>query len=155
MLLETSEWITKNCKFAAWDSYNESGQNRFWGIHQVRELVDEVRKRSRASNPSLAKALSQRIRQYFSRLYKDELQFYRNESGVDVRTPLDLKKAKDKIRESFVSSVETETADVGGCRREPLWPKLPMYALPESPDTSPGVIEKYLDFHFPRKSKPK
>jgi len=146
MLPLTSSWLADNCKFAAWDEYNETGQNRFWAIHQLRDFVDEMRKRSRASNAALAEVVSKHLRAHFVKQHKEAIEFYERESGMSINTPVDLKKAKEQIQSRM--SME---ADPMAASQEPVWPKLPRYALPMSPDTSPRIVEQYFDYHFKHK----
>ena len=141
----TTRWLSEKFRLASWDEYNETGQNRFWAIHQLRDFVDEMRKRSRASNASLAKVVSEHLRKHFSKQYGEAIALYERESGLQVQTPADLKKAKAKIMEKMVSD------DPMVAPQDPQWPKLPRYALPLSPDTSPAIVEQYFDYHFKHK----
>ena len=106
-----------------------------------------MRKRSRASNANLSVVVSRHLRSHFVKQYKEAIDFYERESGLSIKTPSDLKKAKGKIQ----SRMQME-ADPIEASQEPIWPKLPRYALPLSPVTSPKVVEQYFNYHFKHKT---
>jgi hypothetical protein len=127
----------------AWNEYNETGQNRFWALHPFKELIDELRARSRASNDRLAEVISNHLREINKRIYQCSIDFYEKHSGIKVEDKASLEQAKETMR--------SKAGEKWSLPTEEFWPKLPGYALPKSSCLSKSVVSKYLDYHFPKK----
>jgi len=109
---------------AAWDDYNETGQNRFWALHPFREMINELRARSRASNDRLAEVISNHLREINKRIYQCAIDFYEKHSGLKIQDKAGLEQAKEIMR--------AKTGQEWSLPTEEFWPKLPAYALPSS-----------------------
>lgn len=132
-------------KTSAWEEYNNTGQNRFWALHPFKEMIDELRKRSRASNDRLSEVISNHLREINKRIYQCAINFYEKYSGIKIEDKMSLEKAKKIMRSKVGEEWSLPT--------EEFWPKLPGYALPTSACLSKSIVKNYLDYHFPKKKK--